>query len=285
MMSSGGPGKRILSIDVGITNLGLCLLQTRPHEPAMILSWESIDLLDRRKPCQHQGCSKAAKFTTPDGCYFCKRCASRRTEPMVEPSWLAIGLPRCRKADLLSLACRAGMAHAPSLSKDELQKELTAHRDALMIMPLPKINAKDASLVDIGRALHKNMEARPHLASADIVVVENQVSPLASRMKTIQGMIAQYFIQKSIPEIEFVSAANKLKPFLPQGTSTTYKERKSLATAVTRELLTEKEHMDLFTNSSKKDDLADSYLQALAYGMGHGWIDAAHCETKSARRT
>ena len=204
---------------------------------------------------------------------------------MVEAAWLAIGLPRCRKTDLISLACRAGLAHAAALGKDDLQRELIAHRDAHMIMPLPKINAKDANLIDIGRALHKNMESRPHLASADVVVVENQVSPLASRMKTIQGMIAQYFIQKSIPDIQFVSAANKLKPFLPHGKSTTYKERKALATAVTRELLTEQEHLDLFTASSKKDDLADSYLQALAFGAQHGWIDAAHCETKSARRT
>ena len=30
----------------------------------------------------------------------------------------------------------------------------------------------------------------------DTVIIENQISPIANRMKTLQGMIAQYFIMK-----------------------------------------------------------------------------------------
>lgn len=284
-MSHAGAGKRILSIDVGIVNLGLCLLQTRPHEPPVILKWESIDLLDRHRPCKQAGCEKVAKFTAPDGTALCKRCASRRSEPMVEAAWLAVGLPRCKKAELISLACRLGWTQAATMTKDELQEGLIAHRENQMIMPLPKVNAKDANLIALGRALHKSLEARPALTTADVVVIENQVSPIASRMKTIQGMLAQYFIQKSIPDIRFFSASNKLKPFLPAGRSTTYKERKALATSVTRELLTEQEHLDLFTSSNKKDDLADCFLQALALGTQSGWIESRYCEGLGARRT
>ena len=29
----------------------------------------------------------------------------------------------------------------------------------------------------------------------DIILIENQISPIANRMKTIQGMIAQFFIR------------------------------------------------------------------------------------------
>ena len=45
----------------------------------------------------------------------------------------------------------------------------------------------------------------------DVVIIENQISTIASRMKTLQGMISQYFIMKGIPSIEFISSINKLK--------------------------------------------------------------------------
>ena len=59
----------------------------------------------------------------------------------------------------------------------------------------------------------------------DIVCVENQIGPLALRMKTLQGMIMQHFIEKEIPLVEEISASNKLKEFLDLK-KTTYAERK-----------------------------------------------------------
>mgnify|MGYP006866113598 CR=1 FL=1 len=44
----------------------------------------------------------------------------------------------------------------------------------------------------------------------DIVCVENQIGPLALRMKTLQGMIMQHFIEKEIPLVEEISATNKI---------------------------------------------------------------------------
>ena len=42
------------------------------------------------------------------------------------------------------------------------------------------------------------------------VIIENQISPIANRMKSIQGMLTQYFITKDVPHIEYISAINKL---------------------------------------------------------------------------
>ena len=70
----------------------------------------------------------------------------------------------------------------------------------------------------------------------DIVIIENQISTIASRMKTLQGMIAQYFIMRGTPCIEFISAANKLKMFMTKK-KTTYTERKIESVEVTKELL------------------------------------------------
>lgn len=105
----------------------------------------------------------------------------------------------------------------------------------------------------------------------DIILIENQISPIANRMKTIQGMIAQFFItrfDKKYIDVKFVSSSNKLKGFV-EG-KTTYDERKKKGIEVTKKLLEENSinyelWFDKFTKHTKKDDLADSYLQALWY--------------------
>ena len=117
--------------------------------------------------------------------------------------------------------------------------------------------------------------------SIDIVIIENQISPIANRMKTIQGMIAQYFIMK-IPniQIDFVNASNKLKDDAPpkSSSSTTgsetkkettnkYSDRKKQGIQKTNELLANNhdfsEWSTFFSVHSKKDDLADCFLQGL----------------------
>ena len=55
-------------------------------------------------------------------------------------------------------------------------------------------------------------------------------------MKTIQGMLAQYFIDNGNYNIEFISASNKLK-ILNDNKKTTYNERKKLGVDFTKNLL------------------------------------------------
>lgn len=102
----------------------------------------------------------------------------------------------------------------------------------------------------------------------DIVIIENQISTIASRMKTLQGMIAQYFIMKETPQIEFISAANKLKMFMTKK-KTTYTERKLESVEVTKELLEKMPQFEKYKGclekNKKKDDLADCFLQGIYY--------------------
>jgi hypothetical protein len=102
----------------------------------------------------------------------------------------------------------------------------------------------------------------------DIVIIENQISTIASRMKTLQGMIAQYFIMRETPRIEFISAANKLKMFMTKK-KTTYTERKVESVEVTKELLEGlpqfKNYKGCLDKNKKKDDLADCFLQGVYY--------------------
>jgi hypothetical protein len=110
------------------------------------------------------------------------------------------------------------------------------------------------------------------------VVLENQIGILANRMKTIQGMLAQYFIMRGRPDIhiEFVSSGNKLKDFASaqdnSGTSSqNYKQHKKDGIAFCSQLMDAnswtyaKELWKATESATKRDDLADCFLQGIWY--------------------
>jgi len=108
------------------------------------------------------------------------------------------------------------------------------------------------------------------------VAIENQIGPIANRMKTIQGMISQYFIMRSIDNnvvIDFVSASNKLKDTNNSSSNTiiknsSYAERKKMGIEKCVEYIKNNklEHwLNFFNSHKKKDDLADSFLQGIWY--------------------
>jgi hypothetical protein len=137
--------------------------------------------------------------------------------------------------------------------------------------------AHDLDLITYGRNLMKHLDIL--LSSIDgpidMMIVENQISTLASRMKTLQGMITQYFIMKDVPEIEFISASCKLKLFTDSALdissfvdASTYSDRKKSGISICRSLGTGHNTpyatwMPMFEKHKKKDDLADCFLQGL----------------------
>ena len=148
--------------------------------------------------------------------------------------------------------------------KNEIFNKISDHITNNIYLPLEKIAANDMSLVDIGISISKNLPLHFDLTKnpIDKVIIENQISPLANRMKTIQGMVAQYFIMNDIIDIHFISAINKLKPFTKEKLS--YKERIQAGIEITRKLLDTqiiKKNGLMFLKNIKKDDLADSLVR------------------------
>jgi hypothetical protein len=147
--------------------------------------------------------------------------------------------------------------------------------------------AHDLDLITYGRNLTKHLDVILYPSSnsnntpIDMMIIENQISTLASRMKTLQGMITQYFIMKQVQQIEFISASCKLKLFTDSAIdidgdelivdASTYADRKKSGIAVCRSLgeISRKHNSDyakwmpVFENHKKKDDLADCFLQGL----------------------
>ena len=152
------------------------------------------------------------------------------------------------------------------MTKDSKKEELLQLIDEHCLKPIHKTSANDMNLIELGISLKKKIDTMPSLYNVDKVLIENQVSPIANRMKTLQGMIAQYYIMKNVNDIEFISACNKLKKFIT--TKTTYTERKQLSIKITKELLSNNgwsEQLNYFEKHKKKDDLADAFLQSLWY--------------------
>jgi len=186
------------------------------------------------------------------------------------------------------------------LSRDYLEpfdeNKYTAYitTGATSTIPKPKkpnyTYAHDLDLITYGRNLTKHLDVILYSSfhsvntPIDMMIIENQISTLASRMKTLQGMITQYFIMKQVPQIEFISASCKLKLFTDSTTihedidgdelivdASTYTDRKKSGIAVCRSLgeISRKHNSDyakwmsVFETHKKKDDLADCFLQGL----------------------
>ena len=74
---------------------------------------------------------------------------------------------------------------------------------------------------------------------------------------------------KQTETIDFVSSANKLKGFTQSSKKMSYKERKNAGIEIIRTLAINKMYLstwiDFFNKHTKKDDLADCFLQGLWY--------------------
>ena len=159
-------------------------------------------------------------------------------------------------------------------TKDDLINMIKQELHTNYLEHIENVKAMDVDLVTIGKNMMQELDKVLGMGglgitiNIDTAIIENQISTIASRMKTLQGMIAQYFIMKHTPHIEFISASNKLKMFMTKK-KTTYTERKAESVEITAELLETKEEFKEFkgylNKNKKKDDLADCFLQGIYY--------------------
>ena len=335
--------KTIISFDIGIKNLAYCIFVIDPAQKTSILKWNIVNLTqtaaadgDSHPKCT---CMKAGKKKAPDtvcgkkGAYtdstgasvFCtvhakvlsathlntSKNQGTCTNKIIPCKEMSMSTIKSLKLDDLKTFCKThSIAFAESDKKPDICAKAETAIKARTLVPIKPVkkNANHVHLVEIGKQIRIQMDQILSQITVDIVILENQISPIAGRMNTIQGMLAQYFIMRPdislIPKIEFISSSGKLKdykgsngpketkepstdektkgpqgpkdptvpkelkdPAVPIGTS--YKDHKRDGIAFCRDFMTKNEglrtHQNVLETSTKKDDLADCFLQGIYY--------------------
>ena len=264
----------ILSIDVGMKNLAICLFNITDELHYKIKIWDVINLCNETNYCcgeinkkTKKTCNKKAKFTKNNK-YYCKIHAKNKNFKIPPPELNIKKIKKLKIIKLKELANKYDIEFEKKIKKDDLFKIICDKIDIEYFDNISSIKTNDFNLVQYGRNLKTEFNNIFKNIQIDGVVIENQIGPLAMRMKTLQGMIMQHFIEKNVPLVEEVSASNKLKEFLGNK-KTTYSERKKESIIITRNILNENNYLnkwlEVFDKHKKKDDLADSFLQGRWY--------------------
>ena len=258
---------KVLSIDVGIKNLACCELYV-DNKDYTIHSWDVIDLCETKNEkclCLNKNgkiCNKKGIYHKNE-IYYCKKHAEL-SDYLIPSKELTIKKLKKKKIqDLKDLCDKFNITIISPALKNNIVLSIENYVNEKCLSKIESTNANDMDLITIGRKINELL-SKKNENIFDIVLIENQISPIANRMKTIQGMICQYFIMNNVKNIEFVSSINKLKDF-DIGKSSSYSERKKKSISITKELLKEDNSSKIFDTSKKKDDLADCFLQGLWY--------------------
>jgi hypothetical protein len=272
---------KVLSIDVGIKNLAFCLFEkTNDSQHFKIVKWDIINISEKEdivKCCfvePNNICIKPAKFKKEDKCYCLKHSKKQQLQiPTSEQKPSFINKQKIQK--LYEIADNHNIKYETKVKKTDLVSLINDYINNNYFQTIESKNAADVDLFNIGINIKtKFNKLFENEGQIDYVIIENQIGPIATRMKTVQGMIVQYFIMSNlkVQHIEFISASNKLKDFdiknkTEHNAKTKYSDRKKLGIEKCLEILTNdfrfNEHIKYFNQHKKKDDLADSFLQGL----------------------
>ena len=275
---------KFLSIDVGIKNLSFCLFtKSSDSDYFEIAKWDNIDLTEKKEmKCleidKNETCLKPAKFIKGDKCYCLKH--SKKLPYLLPNNDFHLSHLNKQKIDQLKqIVNKYKIPCSQTAKKQELIQMICEFSETNCLQPIAKVNAGKVDLVTIGKNIqHKFDEIfEDHLDTLKTIIIENQIGPLANKMKTIQGMLAQYFIMKNnLIQIEFISACNKLKDFMKDTNANAntnqkldYKQRKQLGIQTCLDLVNSDFKYSawntFFMKHKKKDDLSDCFLQGIWY--------------------
>jgi hypothetical protein len=285
---------KLISFDIGIKNMAYCLFNVN-QSGLKIEEWEVLNLMEdkiqtvtcncaiaQKKQSLENAriCGKKAKFQKGQNAY-CEKHAKMHTQYIIPVKEISSTALKKMKLDELQILGKTyEIKDIENIKKPELLSKILCYFEETCFQPVKMQKQKSASetdLITIGKNMRDKMDEKSWINEMDVVIMENQISPLAGRMKTVQGMLAQYFIMKSVNNIDFVSSANKLKGFTEKTSekisthdeaAKRYKKHKTDSIAICSRFLDANADLQKWKPSletPKKDDLADGFLQGIWY--------------------
>jgi hypothetical protein len=285
-------------------------------EPFTIRDWGIINLIEQdvvEKPkcnCRNAKgsvCGKSASYSfveaprheapnAPNETLYCLVHAKSSGKLIPTKELSSAALKKLKVDELGELCIKHGIQVLTNDKKADILAKVIAHFAARTLTPLIATKSKNANqihLVEIGKRIKTQFDHVFSKYYLTHVILENQISPIAGRMNTIQGMVSQYFIMRDRTDqlaIDFISSAGKLKGFVPdtlakpsngsptkdpsegvatKGPENTYKTHKRDGIAFCNQFMTANPGLATFRHiidaSTKKDDLADSFLQGIYF--------------------
>jgi hypothetical protein len=265
---------QLLSIDVGIKNLALCVIEP---STCSIIKWEIVDIsqsdsfqcdiaLCNTSVCFHHHstdkyyCRKHAKKHVPKNCHLPKHLTNAE-------------LKKLYVHDLRQLVDDMQSVNPPiQRTKKALLEWIHTYKCQHYLEEIQPAKASTVDLISISQNITSKLNVFLEDVSVEHIIIENQMGKIATRMKTVEGMLIQYFTMTLplLQKIETVSATNKLKGLNLSNEKTTYSQRKKLSIEKCLEFLQSSlydniHYIDYFQQHQKKDDLSDSLLQGLRF--------------------
>jgi hypothetical protein len=289
---------KLISFDIGIKNMAYCFFDVSGGEQS-IIDWNVLNLLEKENPveqCSQMNpgktkklpackCTKFAKFTKNQQ-FYCEKHAKKSdfivpTKKHTKPHLKKLKVLELQQ--LLKSNIFLNIENLEKQKKDEMIDTIFQYYEKQCLEPIIKKkaeNAGDADLIQIGKRMKLLLNENPITQTITHVMIENQISPIATRMKTLQGMVTQYYIDHiDTVDITFVSSVHKLKQFVgslkkdkdateEEKEKTTYKDHKVSGITYCSQILDKNPGFSSWSSkmdTKKKDDLADCFLQGLWY--------------------
>lgn len=250
---------KLISIDVGIRNLAVCVLDGTKRQDVRIVHWEVIDILGEKnglsRPVCRQ-CKKPAMWKHPqEGALACSRHCPAKARCVTKTALTKRGV-----ADLQTEIRNIGL-HVTGTKKADLVNALYHHHQSNSWQKLAGgANVKHAPVLDLASDLAAALDRRASIWSgAHKVIFENQMD---RRMLAVQAMLHMYFVCRGY-SCSGISATHKLSNIVTtQDRVGSYRGRKKTG-IVHAEQLCPPCNLAFFRSHAKKDDLADCFLQGL----------------------
>jgi len=304
---------KVISFDVGIKNMAYCIFNVEENAPFNIVDWKTINLMneeDTVKPevvtcsCNNKPkrgvatkCSRRALYMksvrseptptlppTPPVHYFCDKHAKETTEYIIpDKSYQHASLNKLTIEELTEL-CEKHLI-TPSVEEQTKRKKLVGILVAFfkdrcfeLVKNKKQKTSKETDLISIGHNMRRELNKIGDFETITHIIIENQISTLAARMNSIQGMLVQYFIMRKGDvghiNIEFISSSNKLKGLPPiegerKKTILSKKEKNKEKATLISENASHTEHSSILEEEPKKQTVNSKYKEHKNDGLYH----------------